>query len=58
MLYIGSDDGKIYALNASTGQQKWTFPTGGAVRTAPTVANGVLYVGSNDGSVYALTLPG
>ncbi len=54
VLYIGSDDGNVYAINASTSQQKWAFPTGGAVSSRPTVVNGVLYIGSYDNKVYAI----
>jgi outer membrane protein assembly factor BamB len=32
----------------------WTYTTGGAVQSSPSVVNGVVYVGSNDGNVYAL----
>jgi eukaryotic-like serine/threonine-protein kinase len=57
VLYVGSNDSSVYALDASTGQQIWAFQTGGAVSSSPTVVNGVLYVGSDDHNVYALTLP-
>jgi len=33
---------------------KWTFQTGGAVRSSPVVVDGVVYVGSCDGHVYAI----
>lgn len=32
----------------------WRFQTGGAVRSTPALADGVLYVGSSDGLLYAL----
>lgn len=53
-VYVGSDDGKIYALNAADGTKKWEFTTGGVVRASPTVADGIVYVGSQDNKVYAL----
>ena len=31
---------------------------GGAVKSSPTVANGVVYVGSEDDNLYAFNLPG
>jgi outer membrane protein assembly factor BamB len=52
VVYIGSDDTNLYALNASTGAQLWSFPTGGNV-FSPAVANGVVYAVGN-GNVYAL----
>ena len=54
VVYIGSYDNNVYALNASTGARLWSYTTGNAVSTSPAVANGVVYVGSNDGNMYAL----
>jgi eukaryotic-like serine/threonine-protein kinase len=36
------------------GGVQWVFQTGGAVRSSPTIANGVLYIGSTDGFLYAI----
>ena len=54
IVYIGSLDGKIYALNASDGKLVWSFTTGGQVASSPAVSGGEVYVGSSDGKVYAL----
>lgn len=54
LLYIGSDDGYLYALEAATGLQHWKFHTGGVIRSSPTVAAGTVYVGSGDGNLYAI----
>ncbi|MGW0879286.1 outer membrane protein assembly factor BamB family protein [Streptomyces sp. NPDC002671] len=54
VVYVGSDDKNVYALDATTGKRKWHYLTGDKVEGAPTVTEGVLYVGSTDGSVYAL----
>jgi outer membrane protein assembly factor BamB len=53
-VYIGSRDGKIYALNAVTGEKQWEYQTGSWVDSSPVVVDNVVYVGSNDGNVYAL----
>ena len=54
VVYIGSNDGKVYALKAKTGALLWSYTTGGYVQSSPAVANGVVYVGSFDHNVYAL----
>jgi outer membrane protein assembly factor BamB len=54
LVFVGSENNNVYALNATTGAQVWSFATGGAVASPPAVANGFVYVGSNDGNVYAL----
>jgi outer membrane protein assembly factor BamB len=58
VVYIGSDDNNVYALNASTGILLWSYTTGGAVTSSPAVANGVVYIGSDGGNVYAFGLTG
>ncbi len=53
--YIGSSNGIVYALNASTGAKLWSFATGNESQLdSPAVANGVVYIGSLDDNVYAL----
>ncbi len=54
IVYLGSDDGKVYALNASTGAETWSYTTGGRVLGSPAVVDGVVYVGSYDQNLYAL----
>jgi len=54
VLFIGSTDKNIYALNATSGALIWKYATGGAVWSHPAVANGILYAGSADGHLYAL----
>jgi len=52
-VYVGSGDGRLYALELSTGRKIWELPTEGRVRSSPAVSDGVVYVGSMDGRVYA-----
>jgi len=54
VVYVGSDDGNVYAFNASTGTKIWNYTTGGSVVSSPTVVDGVVYVGSLDRDIYAL----
>jgi len=54
-LYFGSSaDGKVYALDARTGRERWHFFTAGPIRLAPVVSDNRVYVGSDDGYVYCL----
>ena len=53
-VYVGSDDTKVYALEAATGALKWSYNTGDRVDSSPAMVNGVVYVGSGDGKLYAL----
>ena len=52
-----SEDGKLYAYAAKSGDQAWNpFPTGAAIWSTPAVDNGIGYFGSHDHNVYAVTL--
>ena len=46
LVYVGSFDDKVYALNASTGAQLWSYTANSSVASSPAVANGVVYFGS------------
>jgi eukaryotic-like serine/threonine-protein kinase len=54
LLYFGSGDRNVYALDAKTGTVQWKFGTGDVVHATPAIADGVLYVGSWDRNLYAL----
>jgi eukaryotic-like serine/threonine-protein kinase len=59
VVYIGSDDNSVYALNALTGTKIWSHGTSGDVRSSPTVWRGMVFVGSDDNKILALnTLTG
>jgi outer membrane protein assembly factor BamB len=53
-VYVGSYDGNVYCLDASTGNLAWKYTTGDIVSSSPAVANGKVYVGSQDSNVYCL----
>jgi len=53
-IYFGSQDFRVYAVDADTGEQRWAFKTGSWVQSSPTVADGIVYIGSNDGNLYAI----
>jgi outer membrane protein assembly factor BamB len=52
--YVGSTDGRVYAIDLDQGTQRWKFATGGRVTSSPAVDGGVVYVESYDGNLYAL----
>jgi outer membrane protein assembly factor BamB len=54
VLYVGADDGRLYALAARTGMPLWELRTGGAIRARPTVSGGDVFVQSDDGFLYRL----
>jgi outer membrane protein assembly factor BamB len=54
-VYVGSDDGNVYALNAKTGALRWSYAAASYVLTcSPAVANSVVYAGSYAGPLVAL----
>jgi outer membrane protein assembly factor BamB len=68
VLYVGADDQKLYAFDATgstncSGNPKtcaplWTAAAGGSVNLSPAVANGVVYIGARDGKLYAFDAAG
>ncbi|MFQ5733544.1 MAG: PQQ-binding-like beta-propeller repeat protein [Planctomycetaceae bacterium] len=55
-LYFGSSvDTKITALDAVTGEQKWSFFTEGPVRFAPVIWKDRVFAVSDDGYLYCLS---
>jgi C1A family cysteine protease/outer membrane protein assembly factor BamB len=54
VLYIGSNDKNVYAINATTGDEIWHYATGAHIDSSPAVADGVVYIGSWDRNIYAL----
>jgi len=54
VIYFGSGDGNVYALDLATGSLRWKFQTGDVVHASPAVADGTVYVGSWDSYFYAL----
>ncbi len=54
LIYIGSYDNNLYALDKRTGALRWKFPTDGGICSTPTLWRDLLIFGSEDFSVYAL----
>ena len=54
-VFFGSSvDNKVYALDAETGQEQWTFFTDAPIRFAPVAWQDRVFVTSDDGHLYAL----
>jgi serine/threonine-protein kinase len=43
VVYVGSGDKNLYALNASTGTKIWNYTIGGVLYGGPAVVDGVVY---------------
>jgi eukaryotic-like serine/threonine-protein kinase len=54
VVYVGSTDGNLYAIDAVSGAQKWKFETKAWEVSSPAVVSGVVYFLSYDGHLYAL----
>ncbi len=54
-VYVGSDDGKLYAVTPS-GTLRWSYATGSPIwYSSPAVSSrGMIYIGSSDGKLYAI----
>lgn len=57
-VYIGSDDGSLYAIDAATGELRWTFETGGPIESSPAVFGYMVLVGSHDHRIYGIDVSG
>ena len=57
VVYVGSWDGNVYALDAKTGAKLWSYDAQYGVESSPAVTNGVLYIGASNGYMYAFVLP-
>jgi polyvinyl alcohol dehydrogenase (cytochrome) len=57
-LFVGSEDGTVYALDSATGCLWWTFKASATVKTAMSIGNGgaAVFFGDTNGNVYALKI--
>lgn len=58
VLYFGSMDHNLYAVDSRTGEELWRVDLGGAVAATPTLDDGSLYIGSFDRRVFKVSLEG
>jgi eukaryotic-like serine/threonine-protein kinase len=55
ILYIGSYDNNLYALDAADGKFQWKYPTDGGIVSRPVVVDGNIYVGSEDKRLHVIS---
>ena len=54
-IYVGTNGGKVYAVDADSGEENWVFEDISEVRTIPVLADGTLYVASTgDSALHAI----
>jgi outer membrane protein assembly factor BamB len=58
VVFGSSADGKVTALDAATGRERWSFFTDGPIRFAPAAWKDRVFVGSDDGYLYCLRTAG
>lgn len=56
VLFFGSTDGNLYAVDADDGRELWRFVTNQPVVGSPTVVDDTVYFANLDGQVYAADL--
>jgi outer membrane protein assembly factor BamB len=54
VVYVGSKDDRLYALEASSGKERWAYDAGDAIIGCPTVAGDHVLVGSYDATLHAV----
>ncbi len=57
VVYAGSADGTLYALDLETGDELWTYSVGEDIYYTPTIAEDTIYVADTD-TVHAVTTDG
>ncbi len=54
LVFIGSNDQCLYAIDLQSGVKRWEVKTHGAIEAPPIVVDNHVYVGSFDGQLYAI----
>jgi len=53
-VFVGTEMGNMYALDAQTGDQEWVYNVGAPILNSVATADGKVFFGAMDGAVYAL----
>ncbi len=54
LVYIGSRDHRLYAIDAQRGTEYWTLKTGDQIEATPLITDDLVCVGSHDGNLYGV----
>ena len=53
-VYVGSDGGKLHAVDRSNGESRWSFNAEGDITTSPSISGTTVYVGDENGILYGV----
>lgn len=56
VVYVGSLDGILYAIDANSGKSIWTYNSVAPIKSSPSVEDGVVYFGDGDGIFHAVDI--
>ncbi len=56
VIFVGTDDGTLHALDAQSGAGRWRYRAGGPLRSGVTVHGDRLFVSSDDGVLHCLSV--
>jgi titin len=58
IIYVGSDDGILYAVDKVNGTEEWTSDTGSPISSLTVAIDGTIYVSNEDGELHAVDSDG
>lgn len=58
MVFVGSRDGKVYAMDQEDGSKQWEYNIGEPIEATPAISDGSIYIGTTEANVFALSLDG
>lgn len=57
IVYVGSNDGKFYALNLFTGDELWSWNLGVPISSSAAISGNMVFVAAEDEHLYAFVAP-
>lgn len=54
VVYVGSTDGNLYAIDQESGAQKWKYAVKSRIPSTPAIQQGTVYFTAYDGNLYAV----